>query len=61
MTDLRRNDIIVFVPATAGTVCQSTTIYLLDLIMYYLIIMDFDRLCKNILGLEPKIRFAGVC
>ena len=23
--------------------------------------MDFDRLCKNILGLESKIRFAGVC
>jgi hypothetical protein len=23
--------------------------------------MDFDRLCKNILALESKIRFAGVC
>ena len=23
--------------------------------------MDFNRLCKNILGLESKIRFAGVC
>ena len=23
--------------------------------------MDFDRLCKDILGLESKIRFAGVC
>ena len=29
--------------------------------MYYLITMDFDRLCKDILGLESKIRFAGVC
>jgi hypothetical protein len=23
--------------------------------------MDFDRLCKDFLGLESKIRFAGVC
>ena len=23
--------------------------------------MDFNRLCKDILGLESKIRFAGVC
>jgi hypothetical protein len=23
--------------------------------------MDFDRLCKDVLGLESKIRFAGVC
>lgn len=23
--------------------------------------MDFDKLCKDILGLESKIRFAGVC
>jgi hypothetical protein len=23
--------------------------------------MDFDRLCKDIIGLDPKIRFAGVC
>jgi hypothetical protein len=23
--------------------------------------MDFDRLCKDILGLESKIRFAAVC
>jgi hypothetical protein len=23
--------------------------------------MDLDRLCKDILGLESKIRFAGVC
>jgi hypothetical protein len=22
--------------------------------------MDFDRLCKDIIGLDPKIRFAGV-
>ena len=29
--------------------------------MYYPITMDFDRLCKNILGLESEIRFAGVC
>ena len=25
------------------------------------ITMDYDRLCKDILGLESKIRFAGVC
>jgi hypothetical protein len=37
------------------------TEYLLDLFIYYLMTMDFDRLCKNILGLESKIRFAGVC
>src|ERR687892_1159465 len=29
--------------------------------MYYLITMDFDRICKDILDLESKIRFAGVC
>jgi hypothetical protein len=23
--------------------------------------MDFDRLCKDILGLESRKRFAGVC
>jgi hypothetical protein len=23
--------------------------------------MEFDKLCKDILGLDPKIRFAGVC
>jgi hypothetical protein len=23
--------------------------------------MDFNRLCKDILGLESEIRFAGVC
>ena len=37
------------------------TEYLLDLFIYYLITMDFDRLCKDILGLDSKIRFAGVC
>ena len=37
------------------------TEYLLDLFIYYLMTMDFDRLCKDILGLESKIRFAGVC
>ncbi|MGA6989379.1 MAG: hypothetical protein WBX81_03115 [Nitrososphaeraceae archaeon] len=36
------------------------TIYLLDLFIL-LMAMDFDRLCKDILGLESKIRFAGVC
>ena len=65
MTDLKKNDITVFVPAAAGAVGsvgnQSTAEYLLDLIMYYLITMDFDRLCKDILGLHSKIRFAGVC
>lgn len=30
-------------------------------IVLYIITMDFDRLCKDILSLEPKIRFAGVC
>lgn len=23
--------------------------------------MDYEKLCKEILGLDPKIRFAGVC
>ena len=23
--------------------------------------MDFDKLCKDILDLDPKVRFAGVC
>jgi hypothetical protein len=23
--------------------------------------MDYNKLCKDILGLDPKIRFAGVC
>ena len=36
------------------------TIYLLDLFIL-LMAMDFDRLCKDILGLESKIRFVGVC
>jgi hypothetical protein len=35
------------------------------LIRYFLILyntnMDFDKLCKDILGLDSKIRFAGVC
>jgi hypothetical protein len=26
-----------------------------------LLLMDFDKLCKDILALESKIRFAGVC
>ena len=39
----------------------NVTEYLIDLIIYYFITMDFDRLCKDILGLESKIRFAGVC
>jgi hypothetical protein len=37
------------------------TRYLLDSFVYYLTAMDLDRLCKDILGLESKIRFAGVC
>jgi hypothetical protein len=37
------------------------TEYLLDLFIYYPTTMDFDRLCKDILGLDSKIRFAGVC
>jgi hypothetical protein len=35
------------------------------LIRYLLILynthMDFDKLCKDILGLDSKVRFAGVC
>jgi hypothetical protein len=35
------------------------------LIRYFLILyntdMDFDKLCKDILGVDSKIRFAGVC
>jgi hypothetical protein len=35
------------------------------LIRYFLILyntnMDFDKLCKDILGLDSKVRFAGVC
>src|SRR5688500_5614367 len=27
----------------------------------YITIMDFDKLCKDILALDSKIRFAGVC
>jgi hypothetical protein len=23
--------------------------------------MDYDKLCKNILNLDPKVRYAGVC
>ena len=37
------------------------TRYLLYSFICYLTTMDFDKLCKDILGLEPKIRFAGVC
>jgi hypothetical protein len=39
----------------------DATRYLLDSFIYYLTTMDFDRLCKDILGLESRIRFAGVC
>src|SRR5215510_8966438 len=35
------------------------------LIRYFLILyntnMDFDKLCKDILSLDSKVRFAGVC
>jgi hypothetical protein len=34
---------------------------LLDSFISYFTTMDFDRLSNNILGLESKIRFAGVC
>lgn len=37
------------------------TRYLLDSFIYYPTTIDFDRLCKDILGLESRIRFAGVC
>ena len=50
MTDLKKNDITVFVPAAAGAVGsvgnQSTAEYLLDLIMYYLmtwILIDYAK------------------
>ena len=23
--------------------------------------MDYDNLCKGILNLDPKVRFAGIC
>ncbi len=23
--------------------------------------MDYDKVCKDVLGLDPKIRFAGIC
>jgi hypothetical protein len=28
---------------------------------YYVTTMDYERLCKDILNLDPKIRFAGIC
>lgn len=28
---------------------------------YYVTAMDYERLCKDILNLDPKIRFAGIC
>jgi hypothetical protein len=28
---------------------------------YYFTAMDYERLCKDILNLDPKIRFAGIC
>ena len=65
MTDKMLNNITMIVPVAAGTVgsvwCQSITEYLLDLIMYYPVTMEFDRICKDILGLESNIRFAGLC
>jgi hypothetical protein len=27
----------------------------------YVTAMDYERLCKDILNLDPKIRFAGIC
>jgi uncharacterized protein DUF6659 len=39
--------------------CNKTLIrYFLEL---YNNNMDFDKLCKEILSLDPKVRFAGVC
>ncbi|WP_145988018.1 DUF6659 family protein [Candidatus Nitrosocosmicus franklandus] len=23
--------------------------------------MDYDQICKNVLGIDPKVRFAGIC
>jgi hypothetical protein len=28
---------------------------------YYVTAMDYERLCKDIMNLDPKIRFAGIC
>jgi hypothetical protein len=28
---------------------------------HYVTAMDYERLCKDILNLDPKIRFAGIC
>jgi hypothetical protein len=28
---------------------------------YYATAMDYERLCKDILNPDPKIRFAGIC
>jgi hypothetical protein len=28
---------------------------------YYVTAMDYERLCRDILNLDPKIRFAGIC
>ena len=28
---------------------------------YYVTAMDYERLCKDILNLDPKIHFAGIC
>jgi hypothetical protein len=51
----------VSIKFSSPRILPSLTEYLLDLFICYLMTMDFDRLCKNILGLESKIRFAGVC
>jgi hypothetical protein len=28
---------------------------------HYVTAMDYERLCKDILNLDPKVRFAGIC
>lgn len=30
------------------------------MVAFYMI-MDYDQICKNVLGIDPKIRFAGIC
>ena len=35
--------------------------FITTMFSYYVTAMDYERLCKDILNLDPKIRFAGIC
>jgi hypothetical protein len=35
--------------------------FITTLFSFYVTAMDYERLCKDILNLDPKIRFAGIC